>query len=127
MAKCDWILLCDHSFRDENKKVCLLGIFDRIRVINVPTTHQSMALAFKVTGESGEKISARIEILRPSGHSQLAEAKLDIVLSQDGNATINVNMNRAPLPDLGVYAINLYFGDEQADTLPFVVERVPQQ
>ena len=45
MAECDWAILCDYSFLDVSRKMCLIGIFDKITAANVPATHHQAALA----------------------------------------------------------------------------------
>lgn len=54
MVQCDWVIICDHTLRDELGKVCLIGVFDQIAVADVPTTVRRMALAFRFSGTPGD-------------------------------------------------------------------------
>lgn len=122
--ECDWIVLCDYSFRDEGRKTCLIGTFDRIYAANVPTTHASMALAFKLLGEGKEAVKFKIEMMRPVG-GQLAEMSGDATLSESGTAEFNMNLVNVQLPDFGVYAFNLHLHDRLAKSMTFSVEKPP--
>jgi len=48
MAECDWMILSDHAFLDINKKVCIIGVFDRIYTLAVPVAQPRMGVAIKV-------------------------------------------------------------------------------
>ena len=67
MAECEWAILCDHTFKDEHGKICLIGIFDRISAKSVPTTHHQLAVVMKFVGDPKEQIRFRVEIVRPTG------------------------------------------------------------
>jgi hypothetical protein len=67
MAECEWAILCDYTFRDEAKKVCVIRIFDRIFAPHVPTTHHQVALVFHFVGDAHEKFTFRLEIVRRTG------------------------------------------------------------
>lgn len=102
MAECDWAVLCDYAFPDIGKKMCLIGIFDRINATSVPTALHQSALALKITGDPQETISLKILILRPTG-GHLGEIAIEATLGEAGTAELQLGMAGLPLPDEGAY------------------------
>lgn len=109
MAECDWALLCDYAFRDAGRKMCLIGIFDRVQATRVPTALHQSSLVFKLVGDPGEKVSVSVQIIRPSnsGGGSLADLNIDAELSETGMGEIQLGMNGLPLPDFGVYTFQI--------------------
>lgn len=126
MAKCDWGILCDYAFLDVGRKMCLIGIFDRIFAPAVPATHHQAALALKLVGEPKEKVQLRVEIIRPNG-DVLAKVEGGAELGDAGTAEIQMGMAGLPLPDFGIYGFNVYIGDELAKTITVSVSRPVQK
>ena len=126
MATCDWALLCDYAFQDVNRKLCVIGIFDRIFVAAVPATQHQAALALKLVGEPRERVQLRLEVVRPTGEV-LARIEGGGELGEAGTAEIHLGMAGLPLPDFGIYAFNLYVGDQLARTLGVTVSQPPQE
>ncbi len=125
MATCDWALLCDYAFQDVNRKLCVIGIFDRIFAPAVPATQHQAALALKLVGEPRERVRIRLEVVRPTGEV-LARIEGGGELGEAGTAEIHLGMAGLPLPDFGIYAFNLFVGDQLARTLGVTVSQPPQ-
>ena len=126
MADCDWLILCDYSFRDEGKKICLIGAFDRIFAHAVPAMHANMALSFKLVGEPNEVVPFRAQLVRPTG-AELAQMGGEARLSDIGTTEINLNIANVQLPDFGAYAFNLYIQEQLAKTALFTVSKPPEK
>ena len=125
MATCDWAVLCDYAFLDVNRKLCLIGIFDRILAAAVPATQHQAALALKLVGEPKEQVQLRLEVVRPTGEV-LARVEGGGELSEAGTAELHMGMAGLPLPDFGIYAFNLYIANELVRTIGVTVTRPPQ-
>lgn len=125
MATCDWALLCDYAFLDVNRKLCLIGIFDRIVTPAVPTAQHQAALALRLVGEPKESVRLRLEVVRPTGEV-LARMDGGGELGDAGTAEIHMGMAGLPLPDFGIYAFNIYIADELVRTIGVTVGRPPQ-
>lgn len=126
MADVDWAILCDYSFLDVSRKMCLIGIFDRIFADNVPAVHQQAALAFKLVGDAHEQVQFRMELTRPEGRGVIAKIEGGGELADNGTAQLHVNINGLVLPDFGEYAFNVYIGDQPPKLVTFTVARRPQ-
>ncbi len=125
MVSVEWAVLCDYAFQDAGRKTCIIGIFDRIFAAGVPATHHQAAVVIKLVGEPQERINLRLAISRPTGET-LAEVRGEGRLSDTGTEEIKLNLANFPLPDFGIYGINIYVGDTLAKTVTFTVTRPPQ-
>ena len=56
MARCDWAIGCDYAFLDENRKMCMVGVFDRIFATAVPAVHHQASFVLKLIGEPKERV-----------------------------------------------------------------------
>lgn len=126
MAECDWALLCDHSFLDVGRKLCLIGVFDRIYVRSVPATHSQLGLALKLLGDPGEKVKIHVDIIRPQGGS-LGSFDGSAHLGDSGSAEFQMNVSNFPLPDFGLYSFNVHVGDSPPKSVTFTVIQIAEQ
>ena len=120
MAECEWAILCDYAFRDEGRKTCVVGIFDRIFTQAVPSQHHQASLVFKVMGDANEEVNFKLEISRPTG-GMLGAIGGKFKISLAGTVDVIANLQGVPLPDFGLYAFALYLGDELAKTVVLTV------
>jgi hypothetical protein len=112
MAECDWAILCDHAFPDLQRKMNLIGIFDRVNAASIPSSLAQSAIVVKLVGEPGERVALRLVIVRPT-QAHLADIPIDVVLSeQTGTAEVQLGLAGMPLPDEGPYAFQLFNGQE---------------
>jgi hypothetical protein len=125
MAECDWAILCDYAFQDIGRKTCLIGVFDRIFALTVPTVLIQAAIGLKLLGFPGEQVAFRVEIIRPTG-SQLATFGGNVVIAENGSLEVQVRMAGLQLPDFGVYGLNIYAGEVLAKNVSFLVTKPPQ-
>ena len=122
MAVCEWAILCDYTFKDEQGKICVIGIFDRIVAASVPTKQHQAAIVMKFTGNADEKVKFKVEIVRPTGGllgTITGESKLDT----SGTLEVNLNLKELPLPDWGPYVFSIYANDAPAKPLTFTVDK----
>jgi hypothetical protein len=124
MAECEWAILCDYAFLDVNRKTCIIGAFDKIFTPAVPSVLHQSALAMKFVGQPGTPISFRIEAIRPTG-AQLIRFEATVQMGDTGSAEMQINIAGLSLPDHGVYAFNVYEGDELRKTITFLVTQPP--
>ena len=126
MAECDWAVICDYAFQDIGRKTCLIGIFDRIFAVTVPTVLHQAALGLKLLGSPNEHVAFRVEIIRPTGN-QLATFGGNVVIAENGSLEVQVRMAGMQLPDFGVYGLNIYAGELLVKNVSFLVTQPPQQ
>jgi hypothetical protein len=125
VAKCDWAIVCDHAFFDEERKICMVGVFDRIFAKSVPATHLQAFLVLKLVGEPKEKARVKVDIVRPTG-DVLGKIEGTSELGDDGTSQLKLGMRGLPLPDFGIYAVNIYIADQLEKTIGITVSRTPE-
>src|SRR2546422_315249 len=109
MAECDWAILCDYAFLDFGRKMCMIGIFDRVFAATVPSSLHLAALAMRLLGQPREMVNFRVEVIRPTG-GQLAAFEGSVQFGDTGTSELQFNIAGLPLPDYGIYSFNIYEG-----------------
>lgn len=121
MAECEWAILCDHAFPDMQRKMNLIGVFDRINTAAVPSALAQSALVVKLIGDPNEKVSLRLVVIRPT-QGQLADVAVDVMLNEStGTAEVQLGMAGLPLPDEGPYAFQLFNGQSMLKQISVMV------
>jgi hypothetical protein len=121
MAECDWAILCDYAFLDSNRKQCLIGAFDRVFAPNVPSGLARASIALKILGDPNEQVSFRLEIMRPTGPQLLAAQGSAAIPAESSTADVQFNLVGVPLPDYGVYLVNVFVNDAASKQISFQV------
>jgi hypothetical protein len=126
MADCDWVILCDYAFLDQGGKMCMIGAFDRVFAAAVPSALHQSSISMKLLAEPGETVNFRVEIIRPTG-GQLASVGGTLKVPDTGVCNVQFNIAGLALPDYGLYAVNVYAGNELLKTTGFLVAEAPPQ
>lgn len=91
MAECDWAILCDYAFLDVGRKMCMIGVFDRVYAPAVPSALHQSSLAMRLLGEPNETVNFRVEIIRPNG-GQLARIEGTVQVGDTGKTELQLNI-----------------------------------
>jgi hypothetical protein len=125
MAECDWAILCDYAFLDVSRKMCMIGIFDRIFAPRVPAALNHSSLAMRILGQPNETVQFRVDVVRPNG-GQLINLEGTVQVGDTGKTELQFNIAQLALPDYGLYSFNIYEGQELLKTVGFLVAQPPQ-
>jgi hypothetical protein len=125
MAECDWAILCDYAFLDVDRKTCIIGAFDRVFAAGVPGGLTRASIALKILGSPNEQANFRLEIVRPTG-GQLLSAQGAAVIGDSSTADVQFHLVGVPLPDYGVYSVNIFVNDSPPRQISFQVVTPPQ-
>jgi hypothetical protein len=128
MADIDWAILCDYAFLDVGRKTCVIGIFNRIFSKAVPAVHHQAALVVRFTGNPGEDVMFKVEIIRPltSGQGAIGSFQGAAKLGDNGAGEVTTNIAGLPLPDYGDYAFNIHVGEKLVKVVTFSVVPLPE-
>jgi len=129
MAEVDWALLCDYSFLDVGRKMCVIGVFDRIFTPAVPAQQHQAAIVIRFSGDPGETVKFKVEAIRPiaAGGGTVATLAGETKIGDTGGSEFSANIVGLPLPDYGSYAFQVYISDKMAKVITFNVDRPPTQ
>ncbi len=119
----EWIHVCDYAFRDEQGKLCLIGMFDHLASVQLPGRLPMLCVAFGLTDGLGE-YPVSLRVTRPSGENQ--DFPLPPVQLKDRHAKARavVRLASMPFPEFGTYVFQLVVDGQPMDAPVHVVEHV---
>ena len=121
------VIISDSAVQASDGKTTIYGIFNRIQVKEVPTTHSGFTILTTVGYGRPGKYMLRIRILSPSNKEVIASPSVPFELN-DKKAIHNSywQFQGFPLSEEGAYRINVFLGDEGIpleDRILFFVEK----
>lgn len=120
LADLDWGILCDYAFYDYAGKVCIIGVFDRVYVRQLPG-RLSCSFVLRLVGEPGERCAVRIALHLPGGEVAF-EYSDRIELGPTGTRERVWPIAGVSLASEGIGAVTVHIGGRLVRTFPFVVE-----
>ncbi len=131
MAKKDEVRLqvlavADQVIEAKDGKKSLIGLFDRIFVQNLPSTHPRMTLFITLVGEVDKKDAVSFVVEKPSG-KQLSENTIDFVFGKNGKADLIINLEGFPIEEIGAYKIILKHAGKELSEYLIQVSKVQEQ
>src|SRR5688572_2030405 len=107
-------VLADYANVTGDGKLNILGIFDRINLVQVPAVHPQMHLILRLEAHAAERERAQkieIRLHDPEGHT-IFEVNGDIVPHGDGALPISTNqiltLNNLQLEKIGAYKFVIF-------------------
>jgi len=128
----DMALLADAATVDASGKLNILGIFDRISVVELPAHHPHLSLVLRVSASMDEAGVHKMEIiLQDPGGSRVMGMNGDLhvgpgpVLS-GGQVKIPqvLNIDRLVFPTAGRYAFDVSLDGEHHASIPLFVHQI---
>ena len=123
-------VLADYANVTGDGKLNILGIFDRINLMQVPAVHPQMHLVLRLEAHPAERERAHkveIRLHDPEG-ATIFEVNGDIVPHGDGGQPISTNqiltLNNLQLEKIGAYNFVIFVNDDLKSELPLHVEFV---
>lgn len=102
----EWIHVCDHAFRDEHGKLCLIGMFDNLASMQLPGRLPVFCVAFGITGGRGE-YELGLQIEAPSGKA--VNMKMPPLRLNERNARVRtvLRLQGMPFEEWGTYVFRM--------------------
>jgi hypothetical protein len=120
------IALADYAMNGEDKKLSVIGIFDRIFVKSLPATHPRMSLVVTIVGEAREEEELRLTLVSPLG-KELFNADVKVALGENGKANLISNFEGFPFQEAGRYEFRLEKQGKAVASYPLDVILVKEQ
>lgn len=111
MVQLEWVVLCDSTFRDDQGKSCMIGVFDRISAHTVPTRHPRIGVAIRLRGTPGRQVTVDLRLIRPD-NSRIGLGSIYSTASRWGSIQINCNFHGIEFPLWGDYQFEVLAGEE---------------
>ena len=102
----EWIHVCDHAFRDEHGKLCLIGMFDNLASSQLPGRLPMFSVAFGLTGGKGE-YQLGLQVEAPSGKA--VNMKMPPMRLAGRHAKVRTVLRLAGMPfeEFGTYVFRM--------------------
>ena len=117
-------VLCDHATVSQDQKLSIIGIFDQFFVANLPASWPKMFLVAVLKGEPGKEYPITFKLTPPAPTDQkLPDRELKVTLGTNGRANLITELVNFPLPQAGVYKVELESNSQQVGQLEFKVNK----
>ncbi len=124
--------LCDYAANTEAGKLCVMGIFDQIRVVKLPLAYPTLYLAFEIEMESaevGRDFTSKISIRDQDGGSLFTtDGKLTsdasgrpTPIGKSAKIRLTLCINQLEFRKPGRHEVVIWLQDRLECTLPFEV------
>lgn len=98
--------LADMVITSEDKKLSVIGIFDKMFVKTLPSVHPKMVFVVTLAGEPSKAQQLHLRIIPPSGKDEFA-ADVSFVFGENGKANLLSNFDMFPIKEAGTYEFRL--------------------
>lgn len=123
-------VLADYANVTADGKLNILGIFDRINMVQLPSVHPQMHLVLRIEAHSAERERSHyieIRLHDPDGKT-IFDVNGDIVPHGDGAQPTSTNqiltLNNLQLEKVGAYKFVIFINNDLKSELPLHVEFV---
>jgi hypothetical protein len=102
----DWLHVCDHAFRDEQGKLCLIGLFDTLASQKLPGHLPLLSVAIGLSdGEGSYEIG--LQVSAPSGKTVNMKLPPVQMANRKAKARAVIRLNGMPFEEFGTYVFRL--------------------
>ncbi len=96
------IALADYAITSEDKKLSVMGIFDKIFVQQVPMNYPKLSFVAILRGKPHQEAQVKLRALSPA-NEELFSALANIKFGDNGKANMISNLEGFPFPEVGEY------------------------
>ncbi len=123
--KVELIALADYALTAEDKKLSVIGIFDKVFVKQVPASHPRLSFVITISGERGSEEKLVMRVVTPS-KKDVFKTEPNIRLGDNGKANMVSNFEGFPFQEVGVYRFVLEKQGKELASYPLEVIMVKE-
>jgi hypothetical protein len=112
------ITLADYLITGEDKKLSIIGMFDKFFVKELPSVHKQMWLIMVFTGDINQKEKVHMSVRNPLGEEELS-TDIDIAIGENRKATVTINFEGFPVREIGTFTISITKGKKDLGVYTF--------
>jgi hypothetical protein len=102
----EWLHVCDHAFRDEQGKLCLIGLFDTLASAELPGRLPVFSVAIGLCDGEGQ-YDVGIQVEAPSGKAVNMKLPPVQLATRESKARAVVRLAGMPFEEFGNYTFRL--------------------
>jgi hypothetical protein len=119
----EWLHVCDHAFRDEQGKLCLIGMFDSLASLRLPGRLPVFCVAIGLTdGQGSYEVALRVEA--PSGKHVDMQLPPTVLQNRKTKARAVIRLSAMPFEEFGHYVFRLVIDKQPVDHPVHVIEHM---
>jgi hypothetical protein len=107
MATCEWAILCEYPFRDAQRRLGMIGIFDVVALDELPQVLRHGWLNLKFRGRPGEQVAFAVRIFPPEGAVIDTPQPPAVTIGDGGSAEMSLDLQDLTLEHVGVYEFEI--------------------
>jgi hypothetical protein len=123
MATCEWVILSDYAIEANDNKLSIIGMFENIRVAQLPGGVPQFVVAIRLSGDPNEKVSLSVAIESTTSAKVLETQKATVTLTPAGMRHVTAVFQGLSFAEYGVYAVKVFLNDMLARTGSLIVDR----
>lgn len=119
----EWLHVCDHAFRDEQGKLCMIGLFDTLASLRLPGRLPVFCVAVGLTDGQGQyEVALRVEA--PSGKATDLKLPPMALQHRKAKARAVIRLSAMPFEEFGPYVFRLVVDGQPFDYPVHVIEHL---
>lgn len=122
MPSIDWAFLCDYAFVDASGKASIIGIFENINAVSLPTNHNQMYIALGLKLAPGDSFEVSSKITSPVGKeiAQIDPKKISIPANAPGvgKAVVCFGFYGTEFAETGEHHIEIFLNGNSVHFIP---------
>lgn len=116
--------MCDFAMTSREGKLSIIGIFDRMFVVNTPAKFTRFFIVSTLEGEPGSEHKITFNVKTPSGKKLMEGKEMTIKLGGNGKSNTITDISNFPLPEIGEYRLSILEDGKTIDEKIFAVSKV---
>jgi hypothetical protein len=107
MAECEWAILCEYPFRDAQRRLGMIGIFDVVAFDELPQVLRHGWLNLKFRGRPGEQVDFAVRIFPPGAEVIDTPEPPAVTIGDGGSIEMSLDLQDLTLERFGVYEFEI--------------------
>ncbi|SRR5258708_17149945 len=118
----DLFATCEYAFFSDDKKLNILGIFERIYTEGLPTTQPFMCLVGILNGQAKEKVELEVKLFGPDDKEIGKKQAIRITFGDNGKNNFVIRVPVLTMTKEGSYTFKVYFKNKLIKDIKFYLE-----
>jgi hypothetical protein len=114
VAECEWAILCEYPFRDAQRRLGMMGIFDVFAADALPRPLRHGWLNLKFRGEPGELVDFAVRIFPPGAEVIDTPEPPSATIAESGSIEMSLDLQDLVLERFGVYEFEILVNGQPA-------------
>jgi hypothetical protein len=117
MARVEWALFAKFGFRDSDKFLCLVTIFDALAIESIPHRVPRMGMAFGVRAGADDPDSVKVRLRAKPPAGDFIEVASELNLTPGFISDGVVMFHDVPVGEYGAMPVEIYLGDDPSPSM----------